>query len=163
MRQITDEFKGLRLRDRLAIICPEPTFAKALRPILAQKLAAEFASRRFQLVTATAAAAACTFQGQPAEDAPEWLVVDAIEQMDGLERLICVCAGLDAVIDEQDSETLETRSLLYRAMTRAHMMVIVVNEFVAGGWFEFLTQVRLRSDAKFDEEQVQQEAELPTT
>ena len=43
-------------------------------------------------------------------------------------------------------------------MTRAHMMVLVVNEFVPGGWFEFLTQVRLRSDAKFDAEQAQQEA-----
>eukprot|EP01048_Picozoa_sp_COSAG05_P004303 COSAG05_NODE_226_length_13453_cov_12.522315_8_plen_319_part_00 len=70
VRQIADEFKGLLLHDRLAIICPEHTFAEALRPVLAQKLAAEFASRRFQLVTATEAAAACTFKSKPAEDSP---------------------------------------------------------------------------------------------
>ena len=38
-------------------------------------------------------------------------------------------------------------------MTRAHMMVLVVNECIAGGWFEFLTGVRLTKDKKFDAKQ----------
>ena len=42
------------------------------------------------------------------------------------------------------------RSLLYRAMTRAHLVVVVVNEFVAGGWLEFLGSVRLREEERFD-------------
>jgi hypothetical protein len=37
--------------------------------------------------------------------------------------------------------TLETRSRLYRALTRAQMMAIVVNEQLEGGFLEFLTQV----------------------
>ena len=42
-----------------------------------------------------------------------------------------------------------TRSMLYRAVTRAHMQVIVVNELLSGGWLEFLGNVRLRDDEKF--------------
>ena len=159
VRQIVDDFEDLCLHDRLAVICPDRAFVEQLHPILDQKLASEFSTRRFKLVTAAEAAAACVSKnGSEEGSSPEWIVVDEIEQMDGLERLICLCTGLDAVIDDQNPDTLETRSLLYRAMTRAHMMVVVVNEFLAGGWFEFLTQVRLRSDAKFDADQVQQEA-----
>ena len=33
---------------------------------------------------------------------------------------------------------LPTRSRLYRATTRAHMLVVVVNEVVPGGMLEFL-------------------------
>ena len=33
----------------------------------------------------------------------------------------------------------QTRSLLYRAVTRAQLMAIVVNEMLPGGWLEFLT------------------------
>ena len=35
-------------------------------------------------------------------------------------------------------------------MTRAHLVVVVVNEFVAGGWLEFLGSVRLREEERFD-------------
>ena len=68
--------------------------------------------------------------------------VDAIDNLDGLERLVVICCGLDAVKDE-------TRSSLYRAVTRAHLMVVVVNEFLRGGWLEFLGSVRLK-DERFD-------------
>ena len=47
---------------------------------------------------------------------------------------------------------LETRSRLYRALTRAHMLVVVVNESVRGGWLEHLNNVRLQRDKKFDRE-----------
>merc|ERR1712091_252728 len=43
----------------------------------------------------------------------------------------------------------ETRSSLYRAVTRAHLMVVVVNEFLRGGWLEFLGSVRLKEE-RFD-------------
>ena len=67
--------------------------------------------------------------------------------MDGLERLLVVCVGLDAPAGPQ---TLEARSMLYRAITRAHMMVLVVNEFVPSGWLSFLTGVTLGEDRKLD-------------
>ena len=104
VRQIADDFEGLSLHDRLAIICPDRAFVENLRPALAQRLASEFSTRRFKLVTAAEAAAACGPNDGLIEDgSSEWLIVDEIEQMDGLERLICLCAGLDAIIDDQDS------------------------------------------------------------
>ena len=79
--------------------------------------------------------------------------MDAMEQMDGLERLICIGVGLDAPVSNPNADASETRSLLYRAMTRAHMMVLVVNEFLPDGWFSFLAQVKLKDDLSFDEEE----------
>eukprot|EP00750_Incisomonas_marina_P029011 INCI7023.7.p1 GENE.INCI7023.7~~INCI7023.7.p1 ORF type:complete len:1090 (+),score=157.85 INCI7023.7:1929-5198(+) len=49
-----------------------------------------------------------------------------------------------------DSLEMQTRSRLYRAVTRAHLMVVIVNHFVKGGWLEFLGHVRLTSDEAFD-------------
>ena len=64
--------------------------------------------------------------------------------MDGLERLIVICVGLDESMGSEDANALEARSLLYRAVTRAHMMVLVVNEFVPDGWFAFLSRPQPR-------------------
>jgi hypothetical protein len=89
----------------------------------------------------------------------EALLFDVVSECDGLERLIVIGVGLDSVVDEEpgppeqrpaDSAALETRSMIYRAMTRAQLMVTLVNEFVPGGWLEFLGHVRLRSDQQFD-------------
>ena len=69
--------------------------------------------------------------------------------MDGLERLVVICVGLDQVID-RGAGVLQTRSRLYRAMTRAQLAVAVVNEALPGGWLEFLGRVEL-DDKMFDD------------
>eukprot|EP01047_Picozoa_sp_COSAG01_P035256 COSAG01_NODE_2693_length_7243_cov_4.778695_1_plen_1576_part_00 len=165
VRDVTDTFDGLNLHDRLAIIVPDADFAEQLRPELSRELEAEFAdTRRFKLVTAAEASAVCSF-GRGArkvsalDHGSELVVFDEMEQLDGLERLICICVGLDAAADLEQTGTLVVRSMLYRAMTRAHMLVLVVNEFIAGGWFEYLTTVKLKDDQKFDAEQVRREAQ----
>jgi hypothetical protein len=116
--------------------------------------------------------------GLPA-DGIERIVLDSIDQFDGLERLIVIGIGLDHPISDAScagegprpaegaegvgdaaegageagaSPDRHTRSLLYRAVTRAHMQVIVVNELISGGWLEFLGSVRLREDEHFDAE-----------
>ena len=58
---------------------------------------------------------------------------------------------MDATIDDSSSDvTLETRSLLYRALTRAQMMVLVVDQFLSYGYLAFLSRLSLREDAVFD-------------
>jgi hypothetical protein len=83
--------------------------------------------------------------------------------MDGMEWLIVICVGLDAPLPDSDVgsaiDFAEARSMLYRGVTRAHMMVLAVNEFVKGGWLEFLTGVRLQEDQKFNEAQALRDAE----
>ncbi|KAH8048083.1 hypothetical protein JL722_12676 [Aureococcus anophagefferens] len=113
--------------------CPDAGFAARLRAPLSRAL-----GESFELVDAATASATLP----PGEDEDEdWLVVvggtgderassfdarpqrvvvDTVDGLDGLERLIVVCAGLDRAISE-DAATLETRSRLYRAMTRAQL------------------------------------------
>ncbi|CAE7244689.1 unnamed protein product [Symbiodinium sp. CCMP2592] len=70
----------------------------------------------------------------------ENIVLDTVDNADGLEQLVVVCVGLDAPI-QRHLEDLQTRSRLYRGLTRAQLLAIVVNEKVLGGWLEFLGMV----------------------
>ena len=72
---------------------------------------------------------------------------------DGLERLVVFAVGLDVAIAQGSSSAdLETRSQLYRALTRSHMLAVVINEVLQGGWLEFLGTVKLEEGASFDRE-----------
>jgi hypothetical protein len=106
-------------------------------------------ARRFELelVNAATASAVLTRGETAARDTDDkgWLVLDSVDNMDGLERLVVICVGLDQVID-RGAGVLETRSRLYRAMTRAQLAVAVVNEVLPGGWLEFLGHVELSAD-----------------
>ena len=66
---------------------------------------------------------------------------DELSQFDGCERLIVIAVGLDADVAQA---THEKRSQLYRALTRAHLMVIVVNEFLSNGWFTYHRDLELK-------------------
>jgi hypothetical protein len=121
--------------------------------VLQRQLQHAFSERQFKLVTAEDA---CALVG-PATDGSEWLVLDEIEQLDGLERLIVIAVGLDRAIDDQSVDTLEARSMLYRAMTRAQMLVQVVNVMIPSGWFAFLATVQLAEGEMYDEVQAQRE------
>ena len=69
-----------------------------------------------------------------------------------------IAVGLDAPIQNQtDDETTnalaeETRSRLYRALTRAHMLALIVNEKLQDGWLGFLCSVQLDEDAQFKDD-----------
>lgn len=161
-------FPDLSLHNRLALVVPDAAFLERLRPELCKALDEHFPKRCFCLVDAITASAdlgrsfATEHEGQDdCDDADcgkgEWLVCDTINQLDGLERLVVLAVGLDSIINSEDSNTsvadgapLETRSMLYRAVTRAHLMFLVVNEFLRGGWLEFLGSVRLRDDQAFN-------------
>jgi hypothetical protein len=94
-------------------------------------------------------------------DDVDWLVLDSIDHVDGLERLVVIAVGLDATIgntpenaehdkDNSHPSEMEVRSRLYRTCTRAHLMVVVVNQILKGGWLEFLGHIRLRENESFD-------------
>ena len=61
--------------------------------------------------------------------------------------------SLDAPLNLGNAEdVLQTRSQLYRALTRAHMVAVVVNASVPGGWLEWLNTVQLKHNSVFDRE-----------
>ena len=138
LKRVKRDFPGLRLHNRLALIVPDAAFCKDFEQLLQDALNDAFHDVRFHLINAEEASA-CVL-GTAAEPGVETLVLDTVEQFDGLERLIVIAIGLDAPIDNSEG-TLETRSRLYRALTRAHMMALVVNEKLRGGWLEFLGNV----------------------
>jgi hypothetical protein len=155
LQHVAGEFVGLNLHDRVACVVSDASFRERLRPVLQRQLQHAFPERQFKLVTAEDA---CALVG-PTTDGSEWLVLDEIEQLDGLERLIVIAVGLDRPIDDRSVDTLEARSMLYRAMTRAQMLVQVVNVMIPSGWFAFLTTVQLAEGEAYDEAQAQREAE----
>ena len=133
------------LDDRVAVVGPDEAFIEKLREPLAHALGG------FELVDAATASAVLPRGDTEARDgSKQWLVVDTVENMDGLERLVVICVGLDQVID-RGAGVLETRSRLYRAMTRAQLAVAVVNEALPGGWLEFLGCVELDAGRGFDD------------
>lgn len=151
LRVVCNDFPGLRLHNRIAIIVPDAGWREQFESILEKQLSKEFEDRCFQLVDAQKANS-CGTTSAAQQARKEWLVLDTVEQFDGLERLFVIAVGLDSPIEYNDA-ALETRSRLYRALTRAQMMVIVVNEKLRGGWLEFLGHVRFNSefDARAEE------------
>ena len=137
---VLDEFRSLHLHNRLVILVPDADFLSLLREPLERELRS-LSDRSFEIVTARKASAALLTGSRESER--EWLILDEVAEFDGLERLIVIGVGLDAPIDDDSPETLQTRSLLYRAMTRAHMLVLVVNELVCGGFLEYTGRLRL--------------------
>jgi hypothetical protein len=62
-----------------------------------------------------------------------------------LESLIVFGVGLDKSISKDDNpydQHHETKSLIYQAMTRAHLRFSFINEKVEGGWLEWLRLVK---------------------
>jgi hypothetical protein len=170
IKHVISMFGSLRLHDRVAIVVNEAilnafrgTFSSGAYQggLLGAELLKHFTrqesatnqqieaghARSFQIIDATQAASMVMGGSQ---DDREWLIVDTVEAFDGLERLVVIAVGLDAKIVQGDASTLKTRSLLYRAMTRAHMLAIVVQHNIPGGFFAFLHQVALDESAEFD-------------
>jgi superfamily I DNA/RNA helicase len=170
IKHVISMFGSLRLHDRVAIVVDEAILkdfrgtssgVECQGGLLGAELLEHFTrresatkhqieaghARSFQIIDATQAASMVMGGSQ---DDREWLIVDTVEAFDGLERLVVIAVGLDAKIVEGGASTLETRSLLYRAMTRAHMLAIVVQHNIPGGFFAFLHQVKLDESAEFD-------------
>ena len=150
LQSVVMQFEHLPLHDRLAVIVPDESMRAMLQEKLEARLVEAFPSRSFELVDAKRASR--TYK--KGVGSSEWLVLDTIENMDGLERLMVIAVGLDSPIPNPSEavaegdvlrtrSTLQTRSHLDRALTRAHMLVCVVNETLARGWLAYLTRLKL--------------------
>ena len=135
------EFHGAKLTDLddcVAVVCPDEDFVKMLREPLKHALAG------FEFVNAATASAVL----EHSADAKPWLVLDSVDNLDGLERLVVICVDLDRDIDG-GADVAKTRSRLYRAMTRAELAVAVVNRTPLGVWLEFFEHIELDDNGEF--------------
>ena len=145
LEYIQTTFMGLSLHERVAILVPNATFRASLLTSLQRLLTSKYTfvdgrAMHSQLVLT--------------DSSVEALMLDEIANVDGLEMLICIGVGLDSPIDKSAAD-LVVRSMIYRMLTRAQFLAIVVNELVPGGWLEFLGHINLQSDQKFDRQQEQ--------
>jgi len=154
--RVVVQFPGLCLHNRLAIVVPDAEFREKERKSLERALQTSkvLTGRQLRLVTAREASACVVWESLG--DKVEWIVYDTVDAMDGLERLIVMVVGLDeegSAREGNGKRGREVRSRIYRAMTRAHMMVCIVNEALQGGWLEFLLTVKFDKDRKYDHEE----------
>jgi streptogramin lyase len=102
----------------------------------------------FQFIEAAVANRTVSTCRAAARKVDQQLVLDTVDNFNGLERLIVIAVDLDSPIEL--GAAAKTRSQLYRAITRSQMMVVVVNEVLRGGWLEFLTCVKYNEEASFN-------------
>ncbi|KAJ8602415.1 hypothetical protein CTAYLR_001207 [Chrysophaeum taylorii] len=155
-------FGDLHLDGRVAIIVPTMAFKRRIQPLLGQTVGDEYnlifvdALEASERVFSTASA----FDHQ-SPDVRARIVLDTVDNMNGLERLIVICAGLDApyvpsrssregvVTDDVRQcarQALRARSRLYVGFSRAQMAVFVVNKDMQGGWLQYLKFLRFSNN-----------------
>ena len=138
---IRETFPSLFLDDRIAILVPDARFEDGLRQPLLEEMGAH--SFPCELVSSSEASslvsALCRADARAAARAPR-LVLSTVDNFDGLERLMVIAVGLDS---PKVAETFETRSRLYRALTRAQFFGAVVNAYDPNGLLAYLSRVTL--------------------
>ncbi|CAE7031446.1 unnamed protein product [Symbiodinium sp. CCMP2592] len=136
---------GVSLHRRVAILTPSVDFLDQLRPILQKSLNQQLLHHSFRMESFSDSLSCLPERvlglRPQAPKTHEYLILDAMEQADGLEQMVVICAGLDSAI-RSSTEDLQTRAQLYRGITRAQLLAVVVNEHVRGGWLEFLGGVK---------------------
>ncbi len=168
--KVLNRFPKLSLDNRLAILVPnEPEeFRYGLSPYLLESLEGIPELGPFELIDAVTASCALSRtrgtkpheERSGTESRKQRIVYDTIDAFDGLERLIVVIVGMDKAHSANSHNGLEVRSQIYRALTRAHMLVCIVNEYVEGGWMEFLGLVKFQGSHNLvaEEEQINNKA-----
>jgi hypothetical protein len=140
VNHIFETFPGAEIHDNLVILVPDVAFKEVLLPMLV----AAFSKRVTLPGIAVVDAIDGAFAVKRTKSKRSRIVVDTLESFDGMERLFVLAVGLDSRL------TTEACCGIYRAITRAHMFVCVVQEHVPGGWLEFTANMH-QGEAEYDE------------
>jgi len=146
---ITEEFPTMCLHGKVAVLTPtDQSFMNGLRAALAPRLQEKYA---IELVGAADAMRDTEFGSSSSRKST--VIFESVPGFDGLESLFVIAVGLDRPI-EGGQATLETRSLFFRAITRAQLMFMIVNEAIPGGFLQFLGHIH------FENKEFSQQKEL---
>lgn len=138
LKHMEAAFSGALIHDNLVILVPNDEFKNAILPALTPAMSV----RDISIVNSVDGAFA-----EPKRHAsePSRIVLDTLESFDGMERMFVFAVGLDS------AKSTKAISGVYRAMTRAHMFVCLIQEHQPGGWLEFLGAVQRNPSAEYDE------------
>ena len=144
VQELENEFQGVSLHRRVVFLLPpDKEFIAELRTELSRELNSND-STKYELVTAETYA---KMVGSGETHTQQQLVMDFVDNFDGLECLIAVGVHLDESVSAYD---IRPRSRIYRAITRAQMFFFVVNENVQGGWLQFGQYIDPKTLDRFD-------------
>ena len=144
---VVKTFPSISLNSRLALLVPDTEFLERLQPLLELGLKELLPHRnlRFTRFSDSLRRVPLCFATESEEQnerkTEEKIVLDTADVIDGLEQLVVICIGLDARIG-QTSGDLQVRAQLYKGITRAQLLAIVVNSHIKNGFLEFLCNVR---------------------
>lgn len=125
LEDLIDDFENMSLDNRLAIIISserESNFKKKFKRKIGWKFKIQNCSEASRNILRS-------------ERKEQRIIIDTVDNFDGLERLFVIAVDLDERISNSTSSTL------YRAMTRANFKLIIVNRYVRNGMLEFLGEV----------------------
>ena len=145
--ELTGMYRGLSFHRRVALLVPDDGFLTKFKKTVQSHLNLRFPRRVFELESFEDSLAILPNQEQ--KETAEVMVLDTVEKAKGLEKLFVFCVALDKKLGSQKINC-ETRASIYQALTRAQLQVVVVNQRLQGGWFEFLGRVKFKNDV-FDE------------
>ena len=145
---VVKTFPSLSLNNRLALLVPDAEFLERLQPLLELGLKDLLPHRnlRFTRFSDSLRQVPLCFATESEEKTErkteeEQIVLDTADVIDGLEQLVVICIGLDARIGQTCGD-LQARAQLYKGITRAQLLAIVVNSHIKNGFLEFLCNVR---------------------
>ena len=142
LKHMNDTYPGVEIHDNLVILVPDLKFKDELQRRLTLAINEQIPAPGMSIVGAVDGAFA---ERKRREREPSRIVLDTLESFDGMERLFVFAVGLDSV------KTTEGCCGIYRAITRAHMFVCVVQEHLKGGWLEFTAAIQSDGHVDFDE------------
>lgn len=125
LRQLIDDYPGLPLGGNSAILVQNSDWVEWLGEEL--EVESKYLGVRF-----VSAAEAQT------SDAHDAITFDTVGNFDGMEALVIILVGLDSAAQDDVA-----RCQIYRAISRAHCFVAVVQEFVSEGRLAFLAVTEL--------------------
>ena len=139
---ILEEYPSIRLDRHVALLVPNEDFHTIFKLHLEERLEAEFwPTYNIQLVSFEESLRFLP-EAVHQDRREDQLTLDWDTNAKGLEQLFVICIGFDAQITG-DTDNF-TRARLYHAITRAQLQAIVVDQFVRGGWLEFINTLKLK-------------------
>jgi hypothetical protein len=132
---IVKKFQGMSVNGRLAILVPNKACLEAHR----DKVIEALNKLNIEAITAIKS----TNKTFDSSNDKQQVVVDTIDNFDGLERLIVI--GL--AFDESGGDNV-ARSGCYRLITRAQMLLVLAGAVVEGGLFEWLKNMKYDSNTQ---------------
>lgn len=130
LEKLQIDYKGIPIHGNTAILVPNGVLATEFRASLAEKDVHD----QYNFVDAQTGARSITasniHHGATNSKHAAQIIVDALDAFDGMERLIIFAVDLDAT---QSSSRYASSARIYRALTRAHLFVVVIQEHVKSG------------------------------